>query len=391
MSASSRRGSGGDRGRSTAAGAKASPLPGPRIRYTSGVPAPALPARIAAVGRALPAHAYDQETLLAALQRHWGDRVHNPARLEQLHRNALVRERHLALPLEAYPALDSFGAANDAWIRCAVDLGEQALRDALDRAAVRPDEVRHLYFVSVTGIATPSIDARLCNRMGLRSDLKRTPIFGLGCVAGAAGVARAADVLRAFPDEVAVLLSVELCSLTLQRGDLSIPNLIASGLFGDGAAAVVLTGAERAGVGPRVVATRSVFYPGTESVMGWEVGSAGFRVVLSGEVPRLALGIRKDVDEFLAAHDLSLAEIGSFVCHPGGPKVLEAFERALELPREALGLTWRSLRDVGNLSSASVLFVLGDTLALRPPAPGTYGLMIAMGPGFCSELVLLQW
>src|SRR5262249_34477792 len=285
----------------------------------------------------------------------------------------------------------SFGAANDAWIRCAVDLGEQALRDALDRAGLSPGDVHHLFFVSVTGIATPSIDARLVNRLRLRPDLKRTPIFGLGCVAGAAGLARAAATLRAFPDEVAVLLSVELCSLTLQRGDLSIPNLIASGLFGDGAAAVVLAGAGRGGSGPRVVATRSVFYPDTEGAMGWEIGSSGFRVVLSAEVPELALGIRKDVDAFLGDQGLSLADVSTFVCHPGGPRVLEAFERALGVPREALALTWRSLRDVGNLSSASVLFVLADTLAEREPPPGSHGLLLAMGPGFCSELVLLRW
>lgn len=347
--------------------------------------------RIAAVGRVLPPHFYDQETLLAALQRHWGDRFHNPARLEQFHRNALVGGRHLAVPLEAYEALDSFGAANDAWIRCAVDLGEQALCDALERSGLARTDVHHLFFVSVTGIATPSIDARLVNRMGLRTDLKRTPIFGLGCAGGAAGLARAADTLRAFPDEVAVLLSVELCSLTLQRGDLSIPNLIASGLFGDGAAAVVLTGADRGGSGPRVVATRSVLYPGTERAMGWEIGSEGFRVVLSSDVPRLALGIRKDVDEFLASRGLTLADVATFVCHPGGPRVLEAFEQALEVPREALALSWRSLRDVGNLSSASVLFVLADTLAERRPPPGSFGLLLAMGPGFGSELVLLQW
>jgi alkylresorcinol/alkylpyrone synthase len=229
------------------------------------------------------------------------------------------------------------------------------------------------------------------NRLGLRSDVKRTPIFGLGCVAGAAGVARAADALRGFPDEVAVLLSVELCSLTLQRADFSIPNLIASGLFGDGAAAVVLTGAERPARGPRIVATRSVFYPDTEHVMGWEIGSEGFRVVLSGDVPKVARGMRKDVDEFLASQGLTLADVGSYVCHPGGPKVLEAFEESLELPEGALELTWKSLREVGNLSSASVLMVLGDTLAGPEPAPGSYGLLLAMGPGFCSELVLLRW
>jgi alkylresorcinol/alkylpyrone synthase len=347
--------------------------------------------RIAAVGRALPEHYYDQEALLAALKHHWADRIFNPARLEQLHRNVLVGGRHLALPMERYPELRSFTEANEAWIECALELGERAVRDALARAGLRPQDVRHLTFVTVTGLATPSIDARLVNRLGLRSDVKRTPIFGLGCVAGAAGIARVTDALRGFPDEVAVLLSVELCSLTLQRADFSIPNLIASGLFGDGAAAVVLAGAARPEPGPRVVATRSVFYPGTEHVMGWEIGSEGFRVVLSGDVPKVARGIRKDVDEFLAAQGLTLADVGVYVCHPGGPKVLEAFEESLELPEGALELTWRSLREVGNLSSASVLMVLGDTLAERRPAPGTYGLLLAMGPGFCSELVLLRW
>ena len=348
--------------------------------------------RIASVGRALPDPYYEQEELLEALKRHWAGRFHNTSRLDQLHRNVLVGGRHLALPIEEYEQLDSFGASNDAWIRCAVDLGERAIGDALGAAGLRPDAIRHLFFVSVTGIAAPSIDARLVNRMGLRTDLKRTPIFGLGCVAGAAGIARAADYLLAYPDQVAVLLSVELCSLTLQRGDLSIPNLIASGLFGDGAAAVVLTGAAHpARRGPAVVASRSVFYPGTENVMGWEIGSGGFRVVLSGDVPRVARGIRKDVDEFLASQGMTLADITTFVCHPGGPKVLEALEEALELPDDALELTWRSLREVGNLSSASVLFVLGDTLADRSPPPGSYGLLVAMGPGFCSELVLLRW
>jgi len=347
--------------------------------------------RIAAVGRALPDPYYDQETLLAALKEAWAGRLFNPARLEQIHRHVLVGGRHLALPLARYATLRSFTEANDAWIACAVELGERAVADALARAGLRPRDVGQLWFTTVTGLATPSIDARLANRLGLRSDVKRTPIFGLGCVGGAAGIARAADALRGLPDDVAVLLSVELCSLTLQRADFSIPNLIASGLFGDGAAAVVLTGAARPARGPRVVATRSVFYPGTERVMGWEIGSEGFRVVLSGEVPQIARGIRKDVDEFLAAEGLSRADVSTWVCHPGGPKVLEAFEQALELPEGALELAWRSLREVGNLSSASVLLVLGDTLAGPQPPPGSHGLLLAMGPGFCAELVLLRW
>ncbi len=249
----------------------------------------------------------------------------------------------------------------------------------------------HLYFVTVTGIATPSIDARIVEPLGLRADVKRSPLFGLGCVAGAAGLSRASDVLRGAPGEVAVLLSVELCSLTLQREDLSIPNIIASGLFGDGAAAAVLDGGAR-GRGPRILATRSVFYPGTERVMGWDVVDSGFKVVLSPAVPQLVRErLRLDVDRFLADHGLRRSDLAHFVCHTGGPKVLEAFEEALELPRAALQRSWDSLQHVGNLSSASVLFVLADLLAAGEARPGDRGLLLAMGPGFCSELVLLQW
>jgi alkylresorcinol/alkylpyrone synthase len=356
--------------------------------------------RIAAVGAGFPDHRYDQETLLAAFKARWGERYFNLDRLERLHRNVLVGARHLALPLEEYATLDGFGAANDAWIRVATAVGERAVADALGKAGLAPAAIDAIWVVSVTGIATPSLDALLVNRMGLSPRIKRNPIFGLGCVAGAAGLARAADYVRAFPGEVALLLSVELCSLTLQRDDLSIPNLVASGLFGDGAAAVVVLGAERAremaasgaALGPEIVATRSIFYPNSERVMGWEIRSSGFQVVLSAEVPQVVeRHLRADVDAFLADHGLARREIASWVCHPGGPKVLEAMEAALELPREALALTWRSLREVGNLSSTSVLLVLADTLAERRPPAGGYGMLLALGPGFCSELVLLRW
>ena len=344
------------------------------------------------MGRALPAHHVSQGVLLDAFRAAWGTAHHNLARLEQLHRAVGVGGRYLALPLAAYADLTDFQKSNDAWIRAAERLGEAALADALERAGLRPRDLDHLLFVSVTGVATPSIDARLVNRMGLRRDLKRTPIFGLGCVAGAAGIARARDTLRGGPGEVAALLSVELCSLTLQRGDLSMANIIASGLFGDGAAAVILGGAERARRGPHVVASRSVFYPDTERVMGWDVTGRGFKVVLSAAVPELVqTHLRGDVDAFLRAHHLALAQIRHFICHPGGPKVLTAFEQALGQPRAAFQRTWDSLERVGNLSSASVLFVLGDTLDAQVAAPGDLGLLVAMGPGFCAELVLLQW
>ncbi|PTL81424.1 type III polyketide synthase [Vitiosangium sp. GDMCC 1.1324] len=349
---------------------------------------------IRAVERMLPPHYVPQDQIIGALRGLWSTRHFNIERLEELHRSVQVDGRFLALPIERYLSLVTFQQRNDAWIQAALDLGEQVVRKALDRAGLTPRDVDHVFFVTVTGIATPSIDARLMNRLGMRADMKRTPIFGLGCVAGAAGTARASDYLRAWKGQTALLLSVELCSLTLQREDLSIPNIIASGLFGDGAACVVLQGAERGNAtsGPRIVATRSVLYPDTERIMGWDVVDTGFKVVLSAKVPQLAREfIRRDVDGFLAEHGLTRKDVKHWVAHTGGPKVLQAFEEALELTPEALAHSWASLREVGNLSSASVLFVLGDMLESGKAQPGDWGVMLAMGPGFCAELVLLRW
>src|SRR6266545_1160021 len=329
--------------------------------------------QICSVGRALPEHHVDQDSVLSAVHEVWRKQPNAQARratiarLEPLHRALGVQERYFALPFSAYEEKRSFAQRNDVWIDVALDIGERAIVEALGKAGLGPKDVDHLFFVTVTGIAAPNIDARLVNRLRMRPDVKRTPIFGLGCVAGAAGTARAADYLRAFPHETAVLLSVELCTLTFQLDDISIPNALASGLFGDGGAAVVLAGAARSeGRGPRVVASCSVFYPDTEEVMGWQVVDGGFKIVLSGGVPRLAQEhMREDVDKFLATHGLRRSDIAHWIAHTGGPKVLVAFEEALDLPDGALVRSWNSLRRFGNLSSASVLFVLSEVLDER--------------------------
>jgi alkylresorcinol/alkylpyrone synthase len=358
-------------------------------------PRNATPPSVLSTGRALPGNYADQETLTAALRAHWARQHFNADRLEELHRAVKVKGRHLALPLVDYPTLDTFKKSNDAWIRVAEELGAEAITRALDAAGLRPTDVDQLVFVTVTGLATPSIDAKLVNRLGLRRDVKRVPVFGLGCVAGAAGLARLSDLLRGCPGDVGVLLSVELCSLTLQREDLSVANAVASGIFGDGAAAVVLAGGSRpvdGAPGPRIVATRSAFYPDTEWVMGWDFRDTGFQVVLSAEVPRITReNIGRDVDDFLASQGLVRADVRHWIAHTGGPKVLEAFQSALGLTDGALDRSWRSLEEVGNLSSASVLFVLGDLVGSGEPHPGDRGLLVAMGPGFCAEMVLLQW
>ncbi|MCK0175327.1 type III polyketide synthase [Mycolicibacterium sp. F2034L] len=310
-------------------------------------------------------------------------------------RTSGVEHRNLALPLERYPRLSGFTEANDAYLEVATELGARAVRSALVAADLRPEDVDAIVAVSSTGVAVPTIDARICTAIGLRDDVKRIPLFGLGCVAGAAGLARVHDYLQGYPDHVAVLVSVELCSLTLQRDDMSIPALIGVCLFGDGAAAVVATGADRASTGgtrmPRVLATRSRLFPGTVDVMGWNVSSSGFGLVLSRDVPRMADDyLAEEIDGFLAQHGLTVDDISSWVCHPGGPKVLESIHGAVGMPAQALRHSWDSMRDHGNISSASVLDVLGRTIA-EPPAEGSLGLMLAMGPGFSFELLLLSW
>jgi len=348
---------------------------------------------IASVVRANPAHYHSQAELSAGLQGLWSQyRSFNPARVQALHSAVQVKGRHLAIPIEESPPLDTFAKRNAVWIREAVKLGEKAVRGAIEQAGLKLSDIDVLCFTSITGLATPSIDARLVNVLGLRPDVKRLPIFGLGCVAGVAGTARVSDLLRGFPNQTAVLLSVELCSLTIQRDDIAVSSIIAAGLFGDGASAMVVRGGEAKGEGPRVVATESVFYPQTEDVMGWDFLDSGFKVVLSSRVPEMVIeNVRGNVDGFLAKHGLKRSDIKHWVAHTGGPKVLEAFEQALELPREALARSWESLRSVGNLSSSSVLYVLSDLLESKTAKPGDVGLMMAMGPGFCAELVLLRW
>ena len=353
--------------------------------------------QIASVGTAFPPHRYTQTQIAEALLERWKDKLPEPRLLTRLHLNCGVEHRYTVFPLEHYPTLQGFKQTNDAWITAAVSLGQQAITQALEPLGLTAADISAIFFASVTGIASPTIDGRLINLMPFPTHIKRTPIFGLGCVAGAAGIARASDYLRAFPKEIVLLLSVELCSLTWQDDDQSIANLISTGLFGDGCAAVVLAGDEAVlpkppQATPKILATRSTFYRHTEHIMGWDIRDTGFRIVLSPDVPKVVLeNLRRDVDAFLASQSLALTDISSWIFHSGGPKVLEATEKSLSLPPDALALSWKSLREVGNLSAASVLCVLEDTLKHHPGAPGTYSILAAMGPAFCLELVLLQW
>jgi alkylresorcinol/alkylpyrone synthase len=343
-----------------------------------------------------PEHYYPQEKLLAAAQQEWTRKRPSIVKpLEQFYTNVRVKGRYLSWPLERYKERTTFQERNDAYIETALNLGEQTICALLDQLQMRPQEIDQLTTVSTTGIAVPALDARLMNRIPFSRGMKRLPLFGLGCMGGAAGIARTADYLRGHPQEAVILFAVELCSLTIQRDDLSIANLVSSGLFGDGAAAVLMVGDDhplaRPGL-PRVIDSQSQFFPETEHIMGWDVTNSGFKVLLSADIASLAHSeVRPSMEAFLSRHDLTIPEINHWLVHPGGPRVIQALEDGLGLPDEALTLSWETLAEAGNISSASVLVILDKTLKRIQPKAGEYGVLMAMGPAFSAELVLLKW
>lgn len=356
---------------------------------------PALAPVIAATGTGVPHHTYSQAQLIALTRELLPELDVSSAALERLFVAVGVEQRHLALPAEAYRELDGLAGRNDAWICAAKQLGQQVLRATLAEAELDASAVALLVTTTVTGLAVPSLDARLMNAIEFAPTLKRVPLFGLGCVGGAAGIARVADYLRAYPEQIAMLLSVELCSLTLQRGDASVANLISTGLFGDGAAAVLMAGAAHplaARARPSVLDSCAAFFRDSERLMGWDIVDTGFKIVLDPAVPDLVeRELPRVIDPFLAAHGLTREDVDAWIVHPGGPKVIRGVQRALGLEDRQVEATRDSLAKFGNLSSASVLFLLDEYRRRRRPQPGSHGLLFALGPAFCAEVVLLRW
>lgn len=347
--------------------------------------------RVLAVAPVTPGCPHPQEQIAATI----GPLIAPPgprrALLNKLHAASGVTTRHLALPLEDYAGLRSFADANAAFVEHGLPLAVLACQRALADAGLHPEDVDVVVFTTVTGVGAPSLDASLAARLGLRPDVVRFPSFGLGCAGGAAGLARTHDVLAGRPTGVALLVSVELCSLTIQHDDASTANLVSSGLFGDGAAAVVMVGDDHPGAGPAVVGTRSHLYPETADQLGWDVRDSGFGIVLSPGLPDLLrANLADDVKVLLAAHGLDIPDVGTWVVHAGGPKILDAVRDSLGLHEDDVRRSRAILSSTGNLSSSSVLHVLAATMADAAPAPGGYAVVMAFGPGVTAEFVLLE-
>ena len=361
---------------------------------------------IRSVATALPPYELPQERIRDLARAHFAPAFQDIDRYLSVFRHAQIDTRHFAAPLEWFATPRRFKECNDLFIEAATTLGEQAARDCLARAGLEPGDVDHLLWVSTTGMAAPSPDAMLINRLGVGRHTRRTPIWGLGCAGGVAGLARAYEYARAFPEQRALLLTVELCSVTFQWDDRSKRNLIASSLFADGAAAVLVEGDEARGLrleasadsqapSPKpqasILGTQSTLWPDTLDIMGWDMVDTGMQVVFSSRIPQIVKTLmRENVAEFLAPHGLTIDDVDHWVLHPGGAKVIAAYQAALGIDPERLSHTRAVLRDCGNMSSATVFFVLDAFLRSGAPAPGEYGVLAVLGPGFSCELALIR-
>jgi alkylresorcinol/alkylpyrone synthase len=309
-------------------------------------------------------------------------------RLAPIYKNAEIDNRHSCVPIDWYLAAHSFGERNDLFLDNAVALLREAALKALDEAGLVASDIDAIVSVCSTGVATPALDARLMEVLPFRRDVQRTPIFGLGCAGGVLGLARAATLAKADPSARILFLVVELCALTFRHADRSKSNLIATALFGDGAAAAIVSGRGEYADKPRLGPWGEYTWPDSLDVMGWDVADDGLKVVFSRDIPTLVQqDLRAVVDGFLEARGLSLDDIDGFVCHPGGAKVLDALEAAFELPARSLVHARDVLREHGNMSAATVMYVL--KAALEAGARGRQ-LLTTLGPGFTAGLLVLE-
>ncbi len=347
--------------------------------------------KICGVRTAVPPHKVDQINAQFFVGKHFSRRFGETERLLSIFNNSGIASRYFSQPMEWFLTSHDLAEKNEAYIKSATALGEQAARRLFEDQKLQPHDIDYIIYVNTTGLATPSIDARLINRLGLRHTIRRTPIWGLGCAGGVAGLSHAYHHVLGHPKERVLLIAAELCGLTFMADDFSKSNLVASALFGEGAAAVLVTGDEVEAAGLEIIASRSRFYPDSLDVMGWNVVSHGLQVVFAQRIPDIvATHSAHDFGEFLSEHHLTLPDISAFIFHPGGRKVIEAYQHALSLHDGQLCLATEILRDYGNMSSVTVLFVLERFLQQHVADRKGFGLISALGPGFCSESMLIR-
>ncbi len=344
---------------------------------------------IQAIATAVPPYRLAQEDARQFATMLFRGRVHQLDRLVSVFEHTLIEHRHLSQPLDWFGTPHTFAEANAIYEQMALQLSEQASCRAIEQAGISPDEIAMVIFVSTTGIATPSLDSKLIQCLGLPAHTARLPIWGLGCAGGVSGLARAAELTHAFPGKSVLLVAVELCSLTFQLNDLSKSNLVATTLFGDGAAAILLRLGE--GDGPQLLNRYSHLFPHSTDIMGWELIESGLKVRFARSIPTLVERYMPDlVQSACTTWDIAPEQLAHFVFHPGGPKVMQAYADALNLPPDKLTQAYRVWAEYGNMSSPTVLFVL-EQFVRQVARSGDYGLMAALGPGFSAEQILFRW
>ncbi len=345
---------------------------------------------IHSVSTSFPKNYVSQEEISKEISSLWPDKK---SYVEQFHFSSQVNGRHLSIPLAEYKNLGDIGERSKKWLEVATELQTENIIKLLEQSGLKPADISLIASTTVTGLAIPTLEARLMNKLPFKPNLKRLPIFGLGCLGGVAGINRVNDYLKGHPTEAALLLATELCTLTFQFHDKSVANLVGTSLFADGAAAVLMVGEKHPLFEKsqfKILSGESFFYPDTERIMGWDIISSGFQIVLSGDVPKIVEEkVRPNLTDFLAGNKLTVSDINFMVSHPGGPKVLDKLSEVSGKQPEEFRHSWTSLREKGNMSSVSVLHVMEKTI-IEKRKSHEIGLMLAMGPAFCSEMCLIK-
>lgn len=348
--------------------------------------------RMVSLATAVPPYCFEQQQLREMAHAHFLKGLADIDRLITVFDSVQVRRRFFSVPAEWFAREHTFVEKNNEYIRQCEALACGVAADCLGRAGVEAGQVDHIVFASNSGLATPSMDARLINRMGFDRHVRRTPIFGLGCAGGAAALSRCRDLALAYPSQRILLVCVELSSLTFQSHDYSKSNLVATALFGDGAAAVLVCGDACPGEGIEIVKTQSTLWRETLDVMGWDFSELGLTVIFSRAIPHIIRKqLRDNLLHFLDGKGLGIADLSYFLIHPGGARILDAVQEVLELEPDSLGYSRHVLENYGNMSAPTVLFILDHMMEQVSPRRGDYALMAAFGPGFSSELILLGW